>query len=83
MCLDSFEPKWNREEISQICRRVLESPTPDQERDFYRFFERVRKATEMYSLFMFRGIKLVSFDPKGKYAVIKDQDGREIKINLT
>lgn len=82
MCLENFKSCFSLEEIRNIRKRVSESPTPERERDFIKFFEQLRKKAELYSLIMFQRLKLVSFDPKGKYAIIRGQEGKEIRIDL-
>lgn len=82
MCLDNFQPLWSREEIKDIQKRVLESSLPDQEQDFYQFFEQLRKKSELYACIMFRGLRLLHFDKKARFVIVRGQSGEEVRIDL-
>ena len=86
MCLDNFQNGFSPEEVSKIRKRITESPTPgpEAEREFYLFFEHLRKAAELYSTLMFnRDIKLVDFDLERNRIAVRDKSGKVTEVNLS
>ena len=81
---DHFDTCFTPEEVRTISKRIMEIPpsSPEQEREFHQFFERARKAAELYNLFMFRGMKIIEFDKKLEHITIREQNGESIMIDL-
>ena len=79
---ESLNSCFTPEEVSRIRKRIVISPLPgpDQEREFPRFFEALRRSAELYSSILFRGVKIVDFDIKQDHVTIRDKEGRESKI---
>ena len=83
---ESLNNCFTPEEVSRIRKRIVESPTSgqDAEREFYLFFEALRKAAEAYTMLMFnRGIKLVDFDLERGRIAVRDESGKVVEIDLS
>ena len=84
MCLDNFKEGFTNKEVKDIRRRILEGipQDSDEEQDFLRFFEEIRKKAELYSLIMFQGAKILKLNLKDGYVVIRDKNGEQGTVNL-
>lgn len=73
------------EVVNCIRKAIVLSPLscPEAEREFFRFFESLRRNPELYSLIMFKNVKIVDSDMERGRVVIKDWNGNIIKVNLS
>lgn len=81
----NIDNPFTPEEVAKIRKRVMESPLPgpEAEREFFLFFESLRRNAELYSMLMFRGVKIIDFDPERDRVCIRDKEGNKLEVNLS